>query len=119
MGRMILRRHFLKLMAWSGTAFIFGRIGSSPERCPDFYVAGARFHDLATSVQAGDRVLIRREPFGEESFRFAIVTTNGLVLGHVPKKLLAGIETSQPTEGRLIEVNLDAVPWLRYRVKIA
>ena len=116
------RRRMLELLALAGALiagrrFLRGPKMGSTFTGPTFYVAGARFGDLPDRVAPGERLRVRREPWRSE-VRVTLSTRDGLLLGTVPREFLPAVERAWPVEARLAAVDLEAVPWKRYRVEL-
>jgi hypothetical protein len=83
-----------------------------------FFVAGARYHDLPRDVGTGERVILSRERFqGRGSYR--VRTLSGASLGFVPERAVQELSRQGAAGAWLERVDLDAVPWKRYRVAVA
>jgi hypothetical protein len=112
------RRALFKLLFFSAMSFVPAGLLRGPRRRFSFYVAGARFGRLPAGIRPGDRLSLRKEPFGNE-VRFALYTEEGLLLGQVPRDLARKLARTRPFEARLISVDPDSVPWKAYEVEIS
>ncbi len=112
------RRRFIKLLTLGGALLAIGKlIVNRRHGGLAFYVAGARFGALPTGVRVGDGVRVRREPFGAQ-IRLSLHTEEGSLIGYVPRELIPLIESRDLIAARLTFVDLNAVPWKRYKVEL-
>jgi hypothetical protein len=115
------RRDFLKMIGLSASALgaspLVGAGGAQAERL-SFYAAGVRFHAPLGSLRSGDTVVLEEGRWnGQKCFR--ILTEQGVLIGHVPQRLVAVIESLGRREWVIASLRPHAVPWKRCCVALA
>jgi hypothetical protein len=117
------RRGFMQLIAVVFGAFpkisraALYRYGGK-QRQLNFFVSGSRFLDPISNLKVGDRVEIR-EGFFESAPCYSVVASGDQKLGYVPRQLTSVLEKLHVADARLAAVDLDGVPWKRYKVTIS
>jgi hypothetical protein len=81
-----------------------------------FFVAGARFHNVAVCGGSKQRVEIKREEFaGCDCYA---IYSMGEKIGYVPHKMVSKLRSRQNAVGTLCVVDQNALPWKKYVVTV-